>query len=334
MSIEGLGRKFQEARKARNLSLEEAARLTRIRQSRLAEIEADDFSNFPSLAYAKGFLQIYGKFLEVDVSPYLDAFETSGHITVDGYSYLQDAPAPKAHRTPVARRTENTRPSLFPFLIGIAILVAGFWFLRFISNLQRIAPRPPEAAATATPSPTPALAATIVAPRAQPVESPARVAATAPPIKSTPTIAAPPPMPVSTAIAIATPAPTATPARSAIAIATPVLPAPRAVEPEVRRAVPVRPDEVAAAQAANEATEAEGPNRIDIKPLKRTYMQVTIDDDPTKPAFERWVSPSDGTVEFRGHRFSVRVLDREAVQIRKNGKIVSNGDTDLQITAQ
>src|SRR6059058_6235715 len=111
MSIEGLGRKFQEARKARNLSLEEAARLTRIRQSRLAEIEADDFS------------------------PYLDAFETSGHLTVDGYSYLQDSPAPKAPRTPLARRTENSRPSLVPFVIGMAILVAGFWFLRFISNL-------------------------------------------------------------------------------------------------------------------------------------------------------------------------------------------------------
>jgi len=315
MSIEGLGRKFQEARKARNLSLEEAARLTRIRQSRLAEIEADDFSNFPSLAYAKGFLQIYGKFLEVDVSPYLDAFETSGHLTVDGYSYLQDSPAPKAPRRPIARRTENTRPSLVPFVIGMAILVAGFWFLRFISNLQRITPRPPEAAASATPSPT---TATIVAPRALPVESPARVAATAPPAKSTPTIAVP----------------AATPIPTAIAVETPLLPAPRAVEPEVRRAVPVRPDEVAAAQATNDAIDAEGPNRIDIKPLKRTYMQVTIDDDPTKPAFERWVSPSDGTVEFRGHRFSVRVLDREAVQIRKNGKIVSNGDTDLQITAQ
>jgi cytoskeletal protein RodZ len=317
MSIEGLGRKFQEARKARNLSLEEAARLTRIRQSRLAEIEADDFSNFPSLAYAKGFLQIYGKFLEVDVSPYLDFFETSGHLTVDGYSYLQDAPAPKAPRTAVTRRGENSRPSLVPFLIGIAILVAGFWFLRFISNLQRITPRPPEAAATATPSPTEAVA-TIVAPRALPVESPARVAATAPPVKTTPTIAAPP----------------ATPVPTAIAVETPVLPAPRAVEPEVRRAIPVRPEEVAAAQANNESIDAEGPNRIDIKPLKRTYMQVTIDDDPTKPAFERWVSPSDGTVEFRGHRFSVRVLDREAVQIRKNGKIVSNGDTDLRITAQ
>src|SRR5207302_8397625 len=124
MSIEGLGRKFQEARKARNLSLEEAARLTRIRQSRLAEIEADDFSNFPSLAYAKGFLQIYGKFLEADVSPYLDAFETSGHLTVDGYSYLQDALSPKAprgHRS--RRRTENSRPSFVPFLIGLTILI-------------------------------------------------------------------------------------------------------------------------------------------------------------------------------------------------------------------
>src|SRR5438067_12639854 len=107
MSIEGLGKKFQEARRARNLSLEEAARLTRIRQSRLAEIEADDFSNFPSLAYAKGFLQIYGRFLDVDVSPYLDAFETSGNITVDGYSYLQDRPAPKAPRTQVTRRYER-----------------------------------------------------------------------------------------------------------------------------------------------------------------------------------------------------------------------------------
>jgi len=140
MSIEGLGRKFQEARNARNLSLEEAARLTRIRQSRLAEIEADDFSNFPSLAYAKGFLQIYGKFLDVDVSPYLDAFETSGHLTVDGYSYLQDAPAPKAPRTAVARRTENARPSLLPFLIGIAILVGGFSLLRLVSNYLRTLP--------------------------------------------------------------------------------------------------------------------------------------------------------------------------------------------------
>src|SRR5438128_7922194 len=115
MTIEGLGKKFQDARLARGLTLDEAARLTKIRPSRLAEIEVDDFSQFPSLAYAKGFLQIYGKFLDVDVTPYLDAFETSQQMTVDGYSYLQDQPAPKARRvrTPVIR-APRSRVSPWP----------------------------------------------------------------------------------------------------------------------------------------------------------------------------------------------------------------------------
>ncbi len=67
--MESLGQKFQKARMARDLTLDEAARMTKIRPNKLAEIEAEDFSNFPSLAYAKGFVLIYGKFLKVDVSP-------------------------------------------------------------------------------------------------------------------------------------------------------------------------------------------------------------------------------------------------------------------------
>src|SRR5436305_14253381 len=128
MTIEGLGKKFQEARRARNLTLDEAARMTKIRPARLAEIEADDFSQFPSLAYAKGFLLIYGKFLDVDVTPYLDAFETSREVTVDGYSYLQDQAAPKpqrvrATRAPVVRRprASGDRSSPWPVLIGSGV---------------------------------------------------------------------------------------------------------------------------------------------------------------------------------------------------------------------
>src|SRR5213596_1276342 len=161
MSIEGLGRKFQEARKSRNLSLEEAARLTRIRQSRLAEIEADDFSNFPSLAYAKGFLLIYGKFLDVDVTPYLDAFEDSERVTVDGYSYLQDNPPAKPVRAPKVRRSSRSsrssrlsrssrsssdRVSPLPLIFGILVLVIGFSAMKLIMNLRRIAPRAAETA--------------------------------------------------------------------------------------------------------------------------------------------------------------------------------------------
>jgi cytoskeletal protein RodZ len=295
MSIEGLGKKFQAARESRGLSLDEAARLTKIRQSRLNEIEADDYSNFPSLAYAKGFLQIYGKFLDIDVSPYLDAFETPGNITVDGYSYLQDNPAPRPTRTTVAR-PEPHRTSLAPLVIGIVVLLGGVWFIKLILNVQRITPRQTEAA----PSPT----ATI--PVALPVETPRVVVNTPPAVTNTP-------------------APTATPAR-AIAVESP----PPSAEPTVRRAQPVRDDELATAVANKNETGA-GMNRIDIRPLKRTYVQVTVDDDPSAPAFERWLSPSDGAVEFRGHRFNVRVLDREAVQIRKNGRVVSANDSDVTV---
>src|SRR2546430_13512954 len=54
--MEGLGKKLQEARLARGLTLDEAGRMTKIRPAQLREIENEDFSQFPSLTYAKGFL--------------------------------------------------------------------------------------------------------------------------------------------------------------------------------------------------------------------------------------------------------------------------------------
>src|SRR4029078_7371835 len=104
MTIEGLGKKFQEARVARKLTLDEAASMNKIRPQRLAEIETDDFSKFPSLAYAKGFLLIYGKFLDVDVTPYLDECENSESVAVDVYSYLQENERAKPVSAPVVRR--------------------------------------------------------------------------------------------------------------------------------------------------------------------------------------------------------------------------------------
>jgi cytoskeleton protein RodZ len=317
MSIEGLGKKFQEARRARNLSLDEAARLTKIRPSRLAEIEADDFSQFPSLAYAKGFLLIYGKFLDVDVTPYLEAFEGSENVTVDGYSYLQDNPAPKPARTPIIPRSTN-RGSLVPFVIGVVVLLIGFSFMKLILNLQRIAPRSEakNQAAAATPRASPVASGTITARQAEPVEKvSAKAAAAASPIASATTAPTVAPVVVSTpaAVAAASPHPTK--------------------EPEVRRAEPVRQEDLAKASVAENSSAAgsTGLNRVDIKPLKKTYIKVVVDSETEKPAFERWISPADGTVEFRGQHIAVRVLDRDAVQIRKNGKLVAENDADVTI---
>jgi hypothetical protein len=73
-------------------------------------------------------------------------------------------------------------------------------------------------------------------------------------------------------------------------------------EPEVRRAEPVKPEDLAKAEAAaqKKPTEAQGPNAVAIKPLKKTYIKVVVDNGSQQPAFERWISPSDGPVEFHG----------------------------------
>jgi cytoskeletal protein RodZ len=352
MTIEGLGKKFQDARLARGLTLDEAARLTKIRPSRLAEIEADDFSQFPSLAYAKGFLQIYGKFLDVDVTPYLDAFETSEQMTVDGYSYLQDQPAPKPRRirarprAPVVRRQRNgDRSSPLPLFIAVGAIVLGFILMRLVMNIQRIAPHQmvgvPQPTASQAP---PAQAQPTQAPVAQapPKQAPAASVAAAP-------SRAPSPPPAG--VVEAQPKKAAQP----VATVAPSIPIPDAFvpafananaaakasvsskEPEVRRAEPVRPEDLAkagatqTAQTTQKPAEAEGPNRIAIKSLKKTYIKVVVDNESLQPAFERWISPTDGTVEFRGQKIAVRVLDRDAIQIRKNGKPVADGDDDVTI---
>ena len=99
----------------------------------------------------------------------------------------------------------------------------------------------------------------------------------------------------------------------------------------MRRAQPVQPEDLAKAAAGQTSAEANGPNSIAIKPLKKTYIKVVVDNETVKPAFERWISPSDGTVEFSGKHIVVRVLDRDAIQIKKNGKLIAEGDTDITV---
>ena len=310
MTIEGLGKKFQEARRARNLTLDEAARMTKIRPARLAEIEADDFSQFPSLAYAKGFLLIYGKFLDVDVTPYLDAFEDSSSVTVDGYSYLQEKEIPKPVSAPVVRRRPaatggSNRVSPMPLIFGILVLVIGFFGMKFLLNVQRLAPGKGGSSAQTSPTATPALASGGSSPAGA---TSIGVAATTPAASLGPTLGPPE-------------------TRKALAVDSTA-----SGQPEVRKAKPVSKEELVQARAATSSPppESSEQNRVAIRPLKRTYVRVTVGDDG-KPAFERWVSPGDGPVEFRGKHVSIRVLDPEAVAITKNGQALQQNDQDVTV---
>ena len=222
--MEGLGKKLREARLARGLTLDDAYRTTKIRPNRLDAIENEDFSLFDSLTYSKAAVVIYGKFLEVDVSPFLEAFETSESVTVDGYAYLQDAPDPEPSRPVTVRRRSSSpgggggRSSFMPLIIGVVVLVVGFTVMKWFLQMQRLNPRPTPAPGT-SPMATATVSDKIIAPHAQPAEN-----TTAP---------------AATSSALPTATATAAPA------VTPVVPAPAAAEPEVRRAEPVNPKDAA-----------------------------------------------------------------------------------------
>jgi hypothetical protein len=234
----------------------------------------------------------------------------------------------------MVRRPSPDRRSVTPVIIGAVVLVIGFFLMKLILNIQRIAPRHPppgpqaqtQIQAPASRAPLPAATASgapvaVVPPApARPADSSAnRGASAAVAPSSAPTQAR--------AGAATTPASTASP----VAVANQAL----VKEPEIRRAEPVKPEELAKAGAAtakaSASAEPAGPNRIDIRPLKKTYVKVVVDNEATTPAFERWISPADGTVEFRGQHIAVRVLDRDAIQIKKNGKVVNENDDDITV---
>jgi cytoskeletal protein RodZ len=58
-----LGQRLRQERTARNLTIEEAARDTKIKASFLTAIEKGDYQKLPSPAYAKGFVKNYAAYL-------------------------------------------------------------------------------------------------------------------------------------------------------------------------------------------------------------------------------------------------------------------------------
>jgi hypothetical protein len=210
--------------------------------------------------------------------------------------------APRRPATPTGR----DRISPMPLIFGIVVLVIGFSVMKLLLNVQRLAPGKTESTAQTSPSASPVTGSKPVPPG--PASSAPTNVASAPSIAPT-----------------ASPAPTTAPTAVAAAAAP--------GEPEVRRAKPVTREDLTKAEETPNSSSVESgeQNRVAIRPLKRTYVRVTVGDGKGNPAFERWVSPADGPVEFRGKHVSIRVLDPGAVQITKNGKSLEDNDEDVTV---
>lgn len=77
-----IGQKLEQTRLGLGLTVEDVAHETRIHPGMIRSIEADDFSRFPSVAYAKSFIRKYSGHLGLDLEGAMDALN-SGVVRVD-----------------------------------------------------------------------------------------------------------------------------------------------------------------------------------------------------------------------------------------------------------
>ena len=149
-----LGGLLMEARRARGVSLEQAATSTRIRLRNLAALEGDRPAELPAPVYVRGYLRTYAAYLEIDPGLLIQAHEAT--ITPGGGS-LAIRPLSSFTASPSMVLTAPLAGA-----VGLILLVIAFtgYVYKELDSIRTPAP-PPRVAATALPAPSglPAVAA-------------------------------------------------------------------------------------------------------------------------------------------------------------------------------
>ncbi len=125
---------LREARAQRNISLETVEEATKIRIKFLDAIERDDYTDLPSLSYAKGFIKNYSNFLGLDSSMVLAFFRRQTTETP------KSSILPKGVAEPLNRSMFQLTPGRFlAFLVG-GLVILFLIYLGFQYNGLRRAP--------------------------------------------------------------------------------------------------------------------------------------------------------------------------------------------------
>ena len=151
-----VGHQLMQARQARGLSIEDVAFHTRIPHPRLRDLENDDLSNFANLTYAKGFLKLYSRYLHLDLSDYLDEFDTSQIADVTGHEYVHTPNSVRLLSAPAFALDDGQRTRLAGNALGIAafsILLLGGGWIYYKSRPAESSPTPPSVTANVPASP-------------------------------------------------------------------------------------------------------------------------------------------------------------------------------------
>ena len=141
-----IGEILGDARRDSGLSIEDVAHETHIQPGTIRSIEEDDFSTFPSVAYAKSFIRKYAEFLDVDLSNALEALNSGVTVRLGDNELMDEMKRTikkdrrfRLEKRPKAVRRKLDKPGSAPILLNLILFaliaaLAVFYFLGFNTN--------------------------------------------------------------------------------------------------------------------------------------------------------------------------------------------------------
>lgn len=134
---ESLGKLLAAARKKLGVSVEEAARETRIHVDRIRDMEADRFFQFVHPSYARMFLRDYARYLSVPLDQLRSLLPDAGDAISGGPSYITRYTAPE--RTPMTPPQKKKGSWIF---MALVILFLGLATYQIWKAMQSPATQP------------------------------------------------------------------------------------------------------------------------------------------------------------------------------------------------
>jgi cytoskeletal protein RodZ len=302
--VETVGRRLQKARQAKDLSVDEVAAATKIRPERIVDLEGDDLSHFPSLVYGRSFLVNYAKYLGVDIHDDLEQIQVGSTVGLREYHYLRAARPPKFQPEPRRREPSGLKlPAALLAIVALVVLI-GVPVIAFLAiDISRLGGGAPSADQTAIETPSPNGGGT-------PLQIPGkdeRAKELASSVSPIPT--------ASVSVVEATPSPAASGEPSV----------------EVRRALPVMPTGDVAQASPSPTSSAADTETLEIRVRERTWLRVTKDKQNDEPIYNDFIGPRSPPIVVQGKRFWLKLPDKNALELRKNGQAVAGPDNTIVI---
>jgi cytoskeleton protein RodZ len=124
-----MGTYLRAARRRRRISIERAAEETKIRSDFLMRMESDEF-DFLALAYVRGFLRTYARYLRVDPDPLIEEFDRLYGGRVDTAQIIAQ------QRRSKGRRRGYREPRKINSWVVAAVLAAGVLVMLAVIGLS------------------------------------------------------------------------------------------------------------------------------------------------------------------------------------------------------